>query len=123
MPLGEAVGMEMGKHLGQLGQLLLAFALGILVTMAEPAIATLRNAGRLVHPDPGDGGAPFLYATVNLWSAFYLPAVIGAGVGLACTTGILRSLLKWRMKTIIFVLGTPRAPGVRLSQCSAQPTL
>ena len=123
MPLGESVGMEMGKHLGQLGQLLLAFTLGILVTMAEPAIATLRNAGRLVHPDPGHGGAPFLYATVNLWSAIYLPVVIGVGVGLACTTGILRSLLKWRMKTIIFVLGTRACtPGV-LSQCSAQPTL
>jgi hypothetical protein len=131
MPLGEEVGMAMGQKLGRNGMLALAFALGILVTMAEPAIATLKQAGALVHPDPAcnpatplcdpedpgmltngepnhDGwtpGAPFLYATVNLWSNYRLPITIGTGVGMACTVGILRSLLDLKMKKIIFILG------------------
>jgi hypothetical protein len=148
MPLGEEVGMVMGQKLGRNGVLTLAFVLGILVTMAEPAIATLKQAGALVHPDPDCAsdtacnepsayckdyceldcsqdcsqpqcvpdadqgctkdwtpGAPFLYATVNLWSNYRLPITIGTGVGMACTVGMLRSLLDLKMKNIIFTLG------------------
>ena len=113
--------MAMGRKLGRTGMLVLAFTLGILVTMAEPAIATLKGAGSLVHPDQGEAtpewinlgndpddwtpGAPFLYATVNLWSNYRLPITIGTGVGMACTVGILRSLLDLKMKRIIFTLG------------------
>lgn len=148
MPLGEEVGMVMGQKLSRNGVLILAFVLGILVTMAEPAIATLKQAGALVHPDPDcdpecargqaseycqyycnlrcdqdcsqmqcvtdddqgcrkdwTPGAPFLYATVNLWSNYRLPVTIGTGVGMACTVGMLRSLLDLKMKNIIFILG------------------
>ena len=144
--------MVMGQKLSRNGVLILAFVLGILVTMAEPAIATLKQAGALVHPDPDcdpkecdarvqtnpvcryycdlqcnpdcspaqdqcvsddnqgcrkdwTPGAPFLYATVNLWSDWKLPVTIGTGVGMACTVGMLRSLLDLKMKRIIFILG------------------
>ena len=144
MPLGEEVGMVMGQKLERNGILSLAFVLGILVTMAEPAIATLKQAGALVHPDPDCSsddactepkeyckdycaldcsldcthrycdedcekdwtpGAPFLYATVNLWSDYRLQITIGTGIGMACTVGMLRSLLDLKMKKIIFTLG------------------
>ena len=152
MPLGEEVGMVMGQKLGRTGILALAFVLGILVTMAEPAIATLQEAGKLVHADPDcendhraksctlyddllckkdqcsnqlmcdadcvkeawKPGAPYLYATVNLWAAYRLPITIGTGVGMACTVGMLRSLLDLKMKRIIFILGECRA----LPHCS-----
>lgn len=148
MPLGEEVGKAMGEKLSTGGILTLAFVLGILVTMAEPAIATLKQAGSLVHPDPDCNefstsgpcqtyltspacdenckdtskwvpGAPFLYATVNLWSAYRLPITIGTGVGMACTVGMLRSIFELRMKSIIFILGErskrhePRCMAVR----------
>eukprot|EP01049_Picozoa_sp_SAG25_P004402 SAG25_NODE_275_length_10545_cov_4.715968_12_plen_603_part_00 len=101
MPLGEAVGVAMGKKLSRGGILVLACALGILVTLAEPAIQTLQDAGKLIKPD----GSPYLYATVHQWADnMSLQISIGCGVGLACTTGMLRSIFSWKMKHLIFAL-------------------
>ena len=101
MPLGEAVGMAMGKKLSRTGVLTLACALGILVTLAEPAIGTLRDAGKLIKPSD----SPYLFATLHQWADnMSLQISIGFGVGLACTAGMMRSMFRWQMKRMIFAI-------------------
>ena len=121
MPLGEAVGVAMARRLGRVGILALACALGVLVTLAEPAIGSARPRRRAPVPPRGESAvlcgrtlkeaaklvdvekAPYLYATMNLWTN-YLQLTIGLGVGLASSTGMLRSIFGWSLKPLIYAL-------------------
>jgi hypothetical protein len=98
MPFGEAIGHALPQRLPLRIVLAVAFVLGIGVTLAEPAIGALQMAGQAVDPKR----APVLYALLNGWA----PALVGAvglGVGTAATLGLLRFLLGWSLKPMIYV--------------------
>lgn len=97
MPFGEAIGHSLPQRLPLRMVLMVAFVLGIGVTLAEPAIGALQTAGASVDPLK----APYLYAMLNSWS-LALVAAVGLGVGLAATLGLLRFLLGWSLKPLIF---------------------
>jgi hypothetical protein len=61
MPLAEVVGEELPQKLHVSLVLLIAGFIGILVTYAEPAIASLRPLALLVDPIQ----APYLYFVMN----------------------------------------------------------
>jgi hypothetical protein len=116
MPFGEAIGHALPQRLRLRVVLAVAFVLGIGVTLAEPAIGALQMAGRAVDPQQ----APVLYTLLNGWA----PALVGAvglGVGVAATLGLLRFLLGWSLKPMIFA-SVGLALGLSLL-CSQQPHL
>jgi hypothetical protein len=61
MPMAMLVGRQLPKRLPLPWVLVVAFALGVLVTYAEPAIAAIRPLAALVDP----GSAPYLYYLMN----------------------------------------------------------
>lgn len=98
MPFGEAIGHKLPERLPLAAVLGVAFALGVGVTYAEPAIGALKQAGALVRPET----APVLYALLNGYSE-WLVVCVGLGVGAAALLGILRALQGWSLKPFIFL--------------------
>ncbi|MEW5726950.1 MAG: DUF1538 domain-containing protein [Pseudomonadota bacterium] len=99
MPLGEAIGHDLPRTRTLPVVLGVAFALGVGVTFAEPAIGALKAAGSLVEA----AKAPYLHALLNAWSP-YLVLAVGAGVGVAAVVGMLMFLRAWSLKGPIYLL-------------------
>jgi hypothetical protein len=96
MPFGEAMGSKLPKKLALPWVLVIAFALGILVTIAEPAIGALQQAGQIVIAKR----APYLSALLNNPMT---PIYVGLGVGLAAVLGTLRFVYNWSLKPLIYM--------------------
>lgn len=93
MPLGEMIGSILPRKSAMPIILGFAFLLGVGATLAEPAIAVLKAAGRGVVPEE----APLLYSLLNDFSG-QLVAAVGVGVGLAVLLGVLRFFFAWPLK-------------------------
>jgi hypothetical protein len=102
MPLGETIGNTLPKRSPLPVVLIVCFLLGIGVTLAEPAIGALQEAGKIVNP----AGAPVL-ALFLTSKAGLLKAAVGIGVGLAAVLGTLRFLYGWSLKPIIYLTTLP----------------
>ncbi len=102
MPLGERVGMRLPQRVGLMPILLFAVLLGLLATLAEPAIQVLQAAGGSVNA----WEAPLLFMLLNS-HAQALVLSVGAGVGLAVALGMIRFYYSWSLKPIIYALVVP----------------
>ncbi len=99
MPLGELLGIKLPRKTGLVSVLTFSFLLGIVATLAEPAIGILETAGSAVKA----WEAPLLYLLLNQHPS-YLVYAIGVGVGLAVVFGMLRFLHNWSLKPFVIVL-------------------
>lgn len=102
MPLGESIGNTLPARSPLPVVLLVTFLLGIGVTLAEPAIGALQEAGRIVSPT----SAPVLYQLLNE-KANLLKSAVGIGVGIAAVLGTLRFVYGWSLKPLIYWSVTP----------------
>jgi hypothetical protein len=102
MPLGEAIGNILPKRRSLPVVLAVCFLLGIGVTLAEPAIGALQEAGKIVNP----ASAPVL-AMLLTSKAGLLKTAVGIGVGLAAVLGTLRFVYGWSLKPIIYATTLP----------------
>ncbi len=102
MPFGEAIGSNLPRKLPLPGVLLVAFALGVGVTFAEPAIGALQVAGSIVDP----AKAPYLYTLLNDRSGMTV-LLVGLGVGFAAVLGTMRFLYGWSLKPMIYISLAP----------------
>jgi hypothetical protein len=82
--------------------LVIVFALGVLVTYAEPAVGALLTLAPLVDKDQ----APYLYYILHQWVEFLIFA-IGAGVGLSAVFGTMRLMYGWSLKTLVSAITIP----------------
>lgn len=101
MPLGERVGIRLPQRAGILAVLLFSFVVGLLSTLAEPAIQVLQTAGKSVNA----WEAPLLFMLLNQ-HANDLVLSVGCGVGAAVALGMLRFYYSWSIKPLIFILTT-----------------
>ncbi len=85
MPLGEDLGAALPTNCSMKTVMLFSFVVGILATLAEPAIGTLRSAGGGISPKE----APLLAYLLGPGSGKLVIAV-GIGVGAASLAGIQR---------------------------------
>lgn len=99
MPLGERVGVQLPIMYGVPLLVIFSLLLGIGSTLAEPAIASLRTAGRGVTASD----APLLYLMLTEYIQSLLYAV-GAGVGVAVVLGMLRFYFGLSLKPFLFVI-------------------
>ncbi|MEO0336152.1 MAG: DUF1538 domain-containing protein [Pseudomonadota bacterium] len=97
MPFGETIGNILPVKSPLPVVLGIAFLLGIGVTLAEPAIGALQEAGKIVDPEK----APYLWALLNVHTT-KLIAVVGVGVGCASVLGTLRFVYNWSLKPMIY---------------------
>lgn len=97
MPLGETIGNTLPARSPLPVVLIVTFLLGIGVTLAEPAIGALQEAGKIVNPER----APIL-ATLLTSQANLLKAAVGIGVGAAAVLGTLRFVYNWSLKPLIY---------------------
>jgi hypothetical protein len=102
MPLGETIGNTLPKRSPLPVVLGVCFLLGIGVTLAEPAIGALQEAGKVVNAANAPVLALFLTSKANL-----LKAAVGIGVGLAAVLGTLRFVYGWSLKPIIYLSTVP----------------
>jgi hypothetical protein len=102
MPLGETIGNTLPARSPLPVVLLVTFLLGIGVTLAEPAIGALQEAGKIVNPDR----APVLF-TLLTSQANLLKALVGIGVGAAAVLGTLRFVYNWSLKPLIYMSVVP----------------
>lgn len=98
MPLAEIIGAELPAALPLWGVLTVAGILGILVTYAEPAIASLAPLGDLVDKR----NTPYLFLVLSYQKEMVV-FCIGLGVGVAAIVGTLRFLKNWSLKPIIYI--------------------
>jgi len=96
MPLGSMLGQQLPEHFKVRYILIIACAIGILCTYAEPAIASLRPLAALVKRCQ----TPYLFFVLNDMSEV-LVLSIGVGVGVAAMIGVLRFLRGWSLKPLI----------------------
>jgi len=96
MPLGSMLGQQLPEHFKVRYILIVACAIGILCTYAEPAIASLRPLAALVKRCQ----TPYLFFVLNDLSEV-LVLSIGVGVGVAAMIGVLRFLRGWSLKPLI----------------------
>lgn len=99
MPLGELLGIKLPRKAKLSLVLLFSFFLGIVATLAEPAIGILRAAGSAVKA----WDAPLLFLLLNRYSD-YLVYAIATGVGFAVVFGMLRFLYNWSLKPFVAIL-------------------
>jgi len=99
MPFAETIGDQLPKKSPLWMVLLIAFLLGISVTLAEPAVGALKAAGTIVDVRK----APYLYALLNFYTGSVV-LVVGAGVGLAAGLGSLRFLYGLSLKPFIYFI-------------------
>ncbi len=102
MPFSENIGYTMPGKFSTPMVLGVAFVLGFMATLAEPAIGALRAAGSLVSRDE----TPYLHLLLNDRSDLLVLAV-GFGVGLAVLAGMLRFIFGWRLKSLIIATLVP----------------
>lgn len=102
MPLGETIGNTLPARSPLPIVLLVTFLLGIGVTLAEPAIGALQEAGKIVDP----AKAPVLF-TLLTSQANLLKALVGVGVGAAAVLGTLRFVYNWSLKPLIYMSVIP----------------
>lgn len=102
MPFSENIGYVMPGKFSTAAVLGVAFVLGVMATLAEPAIGALKAAGSLVNRD----ATPYLHLLLNERSDLLVLAV-GLGVGLAVLLGMLRFIFGWSLKTLIIVTLVP----------------
>ena len=98
MPLGSVLGQQLPEHFKVRYILVVACAIGILCTYAEPAIASLRPLASLVKRCQ----TPYLFYVLNDMSEV-LVLSIGLGVGMAAMIGVLRFLRGWSLKPLIAI--------------------
>ncbi|MEW6690458.1 MAG: DUF1538 family protein [Pseudomonadota bacterium] len=102
MPFAENIGYLLPQRARGATVLAVAFALGVLATLAEPAIGALKAAGSLTDAKR----APLLARILEQHSVALVWAV-GIGVGAAVVVGILRMLYNVRLKTVVAVTLIP----------------
>ncbi len=102
MPLGERVGVRLPQRAGLGFIVLFAFLLGLLATLAEPAIQVLQAAGKSINA----WEAPLLFLLLNR-HADLLVFSVGGGVGLAVALGMIRFYRSWSLKPLIYFLVGP----------------
>lgn len=102
MPFSENIGYSMPGRFSLYAILTVAFVVGVMATLAEPAIGALKAAGSLVSAD----ATPYLYLLLNERSALLVLAV-GIGVGLAVLAGMLRFIYGWSLKSLIIATLIP----------------
>lgn len=102
MPFGETIGNILPVKSPLPIVLFIAFLLGIGVTLAEPAIGALQEAGKIVNPEK----APYLWSLLNQHTS-KLVTVVGIGVGCAAVLGTLRFVYNWSLKPMIYAALTP----------------
>eukprot|EP00291_Cryptomonas_curvata_P018574 CAMPEP_0172160790 /NCGR_PEP_ID=MMETSP1050-20130122/5756_1 /TAXON_ID=233186 /ORGANISM="Cryptomonas curvata, Strain CCAP979/52" /LENGTH=368 /DNA_ID=CAMNT_0012830597 /DNA_START=86 /DNA_END=1189 /DNA_ORIENTATION=- len=102
MPLGDLIGHTLPEKFKVRYILVIACALGILCTYAEPAIASLRPLADLVNRCD----TPYLFLVLNDFQEI-LVLSIGIGVGVAAMFGVLRFLRGWSLKPLIVLSMTP----------------
>jgi hypothetical protein len=99
MPLGEQCGMRLPSKVGVAGVTVFSIIVGITATLAEPAIAILRQQGSLIPA----WNAPLLYLLLNRGTS-WLVAAIAAGVGLSVVLGVYRFMFGWAFKPPVFII-------------------
>ncbi|MDR0450423.1 MAG: DUF1538 domain-containing protein [Treponema sp.] len=99
MPLGEQCGMRLPAKIGAAGLTVFSIIVGITATLAEPAIAILRQQGSVIPP----WNAPLLYLLLNRGSS-WLVSAIAAGVGLSVVLGVYRFMFGWAFKPPVFII-------------------
>lgn len=102
LPLGERAGVKLPQRAGLSTILLFAFLIGLLATLAEPAIQVLQAAGKSVNA----WEAPLLFVLLNQHAELLVYSV-GAGVGLAVVLCMIRFYYSWSLKPCIFALVIP----------------
>jgi hypothetical protein len=95
MPLAEKVGTLVNEKFSLPVVLFISFILGVLVTLAEPAVSSLRPLGREVDRFR----APYLYYMMNDGVEWLLVS-IGIGVGIAAIVGTARFVYRWPFKPL-----------------------
>lgn len=98
MPFGESIGSVLPVKSPLPVVLFITFLLGIGVTLAEPAIGALQEAGKIVDVER----APYLWALLNMHTT-KLIGVVGIGVGCAAVIGTLRFVYNWSLKPLIYL--------------------
>ncbi len=96
MPLGEIIGATLPQKAHMWVIIVFAVVLGISVTLAEPAIATLKQAGAGIKAV----SAPLLYDLLNEKSTLLVGSV-GLGVGIATSLGVYRFARNWSLKVLL----------------------
>lgn len=99
MPLGENVGVKLPLKSPLFFTMLFAFVLGVLATLAEPAIQILQMAGSSVKA----WQSPLLYKLLN-HQATELVLAVGTGVAIAVALGMLRILYGISLKPFLLVI-------------------
>lgn len=99
MPLGERIGIRLPERGGLFFTAVFGFLLGTGATLAEPAVAILRNAGSGVTP----WEAPLLFALLNRHPEALVLA-IALSVGLAVVIGMFRFYFSLPIKPFIFAI-------------------
>jgi len=112
MPLGELVGARLPVKCSMVAVFASVFALGVLCTIAEPAIGSLRMAGE----NTDRVQAPLL--AVVLDSPFSLMVAVGIGVGGAAMFGTVRVVWGWGIKPCVCLTC---APSILLTLCCVAP--
>ena len=102
MPFAETTGYRLPAQARVSTVLAVAFALGVLATLAEPAIGALKEAGRLT-----DRSRAPLLASLLEERGDALVWAVGAGVGAAVVLGVLRVLRNLRLKPVIILTLVP----------------
>jgi len=96
LPMGEAIGDSLPRKASLSTILGFAFLVGVVATLAEPAMGALREAGAGIDP----ARAPLLHLLLNGWS-MPLAAAVGAGAGIAVLLATLRFLGNWPLKNLL----------------------
>jgi len=99
MPLGERIGVVMYDRFSTLAVMVVSFMLGVLVTVAEPAISSIRPMGRKISAER----SPFLYYMVRE-QVEILVLCIGLGVGVATSLGACRFLYDWKLRSVVLIV-------------------
>jgi hypothetical protein len=99
MPLGEQCGMHLPAKVGMAGIAVFSIVVGITATLAEPAVAVLRQQGSVIPA----WNAPLLYLLLNRGTK-WLVAAIAAGVGLSVVLGVYRFMFGWGFKPPVFIM-------------------
>ncbi|MBM3564920.1 MAG: DUF1538 domain-containing protein [Alphaproteobacteria bacterium] len=102
MPLAENIGFGLPSKASTATVVAVAFILGVLATLAEPAIGALQSAGELISRDE----APLLHYLLN-GIPFVLMGTVALGVGAAVVLGNVRFLYGIRLNTLVILIVTP----------------
>jgi hypothetical protein len=101
MPLGEMVGNQLPLKVSRAVVFSAIFVLGILCTIAEPAIGALQEAGQNTNRPK----APLL--AVILDNPFILMIAVGVGVGFAAVLGCVRLVYDLKVKSTLLTCCIP----------------